>query len=67
MRKSILKLGKTLNRAEQKQINGSRYYYPMCKCDSHGNKLNQPCEGGCQQIVPPLPDICDVYPDICNL
>jgi hypothetical protein len=34
MKKSILKLGKTLNKVEQKQINGGKvvncYDYPIC-------------------------------------
>ncbi len=67
MKKSILNLGKTLSKHEQKEINGkARYYYPACKCDAHGNKINEPCEGGCQHVVPPLKDICEVFPDICD-
>jgi len=68
MKKPILNLGKILTRTEQKEINGSNrgYYYPACECDQYGNKINLPCEGGCQQPVPPLEDICDVLPDICN-
>ncbi|TCI94227.1 hypothetical protein [Tenacibaculum sp. M341] len=66
MKKSILNLGKSLSRKEQKEINGSRHYYPACKCDDFGNKINEPCEGGYEHTIPPLPDICDVFPDICN-
>ena len=68
MKKSILKLGNALNKADQKKINGgTRYYYPICKCDAHGRKINLPCEGNCErpEEKPPLLDICDVIPNLC--
>lgn len=56
MKKIILKLGKNLNKKEQKEINGGTYYqYPICKCDSHCNVIdNGRCENiGCPtQAVP---------------
>ncbi len=68
MKKSILHLGIALNKATQKEINGgTRYYYPICKCDAHGRKINIPCEGNCErrEEQPPLPSLCDVFPDLC--
>ena len=68
MKKQILNLGKALNKAEQRQIKGSndQVYYPICKCDAHGRKINQPCDGNCETLweEPPL-DLCDVFPDLC--
>ena len=64
--KSILKLGKALNKTEQKEVNGgTRYYLPICECNGHGYKINLPCEGNCEKPEVPLPDICDVFPDLC--
>ncbi|MDC1162273.1 hypothetical protein OAT18_02405 [Tenacibaculum sp.] len=71
MKKSILNLGKTLNRAEQKEITGSRreylyYHYQACKCDVNGRKINLPCDGGCAKQEPNIGNgICEVYPDMC--
>ncbi len=68
MKKSILCLGKSLSKNQLKKINGSdTYYLPICECNAHGVKINQPCEGGCVRPEEdgPLLDICDALPDLC--
>lgn len=36
MKKSILRLGKSLSKNQLKEINGSdTYYLPICECNAH--------------------------------
>ncbi|WP_299163263.1 hypothetical protein [uncultured Tenacibaculum sp.] len=52
MKKSILNLGKILNKAEQKVISGGvNYYYPICECDRNCNVINN---GRCEDIGCPM-------------
>ena len=46
MKKTILNLGKTLNKAEQKQINGGRFAF-RCKMDSDCESIpSSTCRNG---------------------
>lgn len=66
MKSQIFSLGKILNKSEQKLIKGSdTEQLPICKCDTVGRVINQPCEGygaGCGVIDI---DVCFVYPSLC--
>ncbi|WP_299161213.1 hypothetical protein [uncultured Tenacibaculum sp.] len=70
MKKSILNIGKTLSKSEQKSIKGSNTeHYPICKCDTIGRVINQPCDGygpGCGIIDIILPDNEDLCEPLCK-
>ena len=65
MKKQILNIGKALNKAEQKQIQGGITAFQACNqavhywctqswCESHGN-IWYACEGSCILNVPHFP------------
>ncbi|WP_431166590.1 hypothetical protein [Tenacibaculum halocynthiae] len=69
MKKTLLNLGKNLSKVEQKEIlGGNNPVLPICKCNTVGTIINQPCDGigtGCGIIDIEVPDICDVFPALC--
>ncbi|MCF2876638.1 MULTISPECIES: hypothetical protein [unclassified Tenacibaculum] len=68
MKKSILNLGKILNKADQKAINGGGEVSGVCKpeftIDMNGDKIFT-CEGHC--CVPTTNGGCTVTIEACNI
>ena len=64
MKKSILNLGKALNKVEQKEINGGKRLAPQCSSDSDCNPGGQvECSNGYKVICNDA-DQCEI--DTCE-
>ncbi|WP_299678631.1 hypothetical protein [uncultured Tenacibaculum sp.] len=72
MKKSILNLGKVLNKKEQRNITGSNTEQPACNCNYSTGRWNNPICGteDCREReaegpgpLPPDPLICYLFPN----
>ena len=56
MKKQILNIGKALNKAEQKEVNGGSTRW--CQSDSHCGNQEWCCQGACKRRDQVVPGTC---------